>query len=103
MLDGMYVTLESETGEELDRVSHVQRLWNVLPDLSEDSFTLLRFSDPYGNTIFNQLQLRDFLQEWTRLFERASDQEQKEILSGIQQLAQRSLERHNTYVKFYGD
>lgn len=59
--------------------------------------------DPYGDTIFNHLQVRDLLDEWDRLARFATSDPEKKALAGVKQLAEHCLEAPHRYLRFYGD
>ena len=41
----------------------------IFPNINDQRFALLRFVDPYGNTIFNRLQIPTLLADLLRLSE----------------------------------
>lgn len=54
---GLSIVLETESGEELERVDDPSNiLHRLLPRSDNGSYLLLRFIDWYGDTVFNQLQ-----------------------------------------------
>lgn len=98
------VALTDENGEELERVDDDGNLLHrLLPSHDDQSYQMLRFIDWYGDTIFNQLQIQPFLDEWARLEAAATTPEQKQLLSRIKGLAQQCLREPHLYLKFYGD
>ena len=66
------------------------------------SSSCLRFIDPYGNTIFNQLQLPVLLSELVELRATVPEQELKSNIDRVLRFVRDSQEVH-VYVCFVGD
>ena len=98
------VVLTNEDGEELERLDDdTNLLHRLLPSGDDPSYHHLRFIDWYGDTVFNQLQMEPFLDEWGRLEAAATLPEEKEFLSRVSNLAQQCQREQNLYLRFYGD
>jgi len=69
----------------------------------DDSFRLLTFVDPYQNTIFNQWQMPTLLRDLSRLKERATTDEERQLIDAVIALAQECSRQVHTYVRFRGD
>jgi len=67
------------------------------------SFQLLRYIDPYGNTIFNQLQMDTFLTEWEKIHSEAKAQDEATAWSTVKQWANRCKNEVHLYLRFIGD
>lgn len=63
----------------------------------------LRFIDPYGDTTFNQSQLRVLIEELRNLRDRVADSEGVEVLDGLLRFLKSAVNQVHTYVKFIGD
>jgi hypothetical protein len=63
----------------------------------------LRFIDPYGNTLFNQLQIPELLSELRALDNRLTDPELRLALRGLIPVVERAVDQVHTYVRFIGD
>ena len=102
---GLSIVLETERGEELDRVDDTKNLLHELLPLHDDvSFQLLRFVDWYADTTFNALQVPVVISELKRIAEeKAKTPEEKALLEDIVRLADSCLVSGPLYVKFYGD
>jgi hypothetical protein len=101
---GLSVVLETESGEEVERVDDPGNvLHRLLPGADDRSFSLLRFIDWYGDTVFNQLQMESFRSEWERLDKNGESLEEKALLDRVDELARRSQQEPHLYLKFYGD
>jgi hypothetical protein len=60
---------------------------SLLLEASNALFHVLQFIDPYGDTVFNRLQMDEFLAEWDMLTERGRSLEQREVLAEVRALA----------------
>jgi len=102
---GLTVTLEDERGVVLGAAVEDPKnlLYGLLPHEDDVSYELLRYIDPYGDTTFNQLQIGAFLDEWARVRERATTEEQYAIVDAIEALARECLSGVHKYLKFVGD
>ncbi len=96
--------LTDEDGEELARVDDNSNLLHrLLPSPDDRSYQFLRFIDWYGDTVFNQLQMQPFLDEWARLEAAATIPDDKEFLARIRNLARQGQREPHLYLKFCGD
>jgi len=98
------IKLEGEDREAVEEVRgdpHVVDM--LLPDVSDVSFQCLRFVDPYGETVFNRLQMTQFLPEWDRLRGRATTLDQKRLFQDVRRLAERCSNEPHLYLRFSGD
>ena len=98
------VILTDESDEELARLDDVANLLRrLLPSGDDSSYHYLRFIDWYGDTVFNQLQMEPFLEEWEKLERVASTTEDQAFLARVAQLARRCQQEQHLYLKFLGD
>jgi len=101
---GLEVFLQCEDGNRLDAVGDPHNvLHRLLPSIDDTSYQCLRFIDWYGDTVFNQLQMNNFLAEWQRLYSAAQTDEETRLLRDIESLARKCEEGVHLYLKFYGD
>jgi len=63
-------------------------------------FRLLGYIDPYGDTYFNQAQMRDFLADWDRLHPTGEQSEQWKL---VRNMATRCQDEVHLYLRFRGD
>jgi hypothetical protein len=94
----LLVKLEDDLGEHGEWVM----LYGVIPANDERDFPLLRCIDPFGKTVFNHLQMEDFLKEWDRVHERARDESQKDSWQKIKQMAGQCKTDRDLYLRFVG-
>jgi hypothetical protein len=98
------ITIEGENGKVVEALLDEKNLLrNLLPSGSGQPHTLLDYVDPYGNTIFNRLQMNQFLSEWENVAARAHTAEEKALVAGVKALAQRCEAGVHLYLKFIGD
>lgn len=78
-------------------------IYDLLPDPTDTSYCCARFIDPYGDTVFNQLQAHVLLEEWDRLEAAFAGRNAKALWAGIRKLIVRCLEEVHVYLAFLGD
>ena len=76
---------------------------NRLLPFGDPSFPLLGSVDPYGNTIFNGIQMERFIKEWDCVIAKAEDQDDKELLAKVRVMANRCEAEPHTFLRFVGD
>jgi hypothetical protein len=100
---GLSVVRADYSGKVLERVDDPKNLLHrFLPPSDEDSGSLLAKIDWYGDTYFNYLQLKLFLQEWDQLEQRAKAADELEIVDAVRRLA-RQCREDRTLLRFIGD
>ena len=101
---GFDIRLEDERGERLDNVGDPTNiLQRLLPSVNDHSFVCLTFIDPYGDTVFNQLQMETCLVELERIAAKATTDQERDLLDGVKRLMDRCRSEQHVYLKFYGD
>lgn len=71
--------------------------------IGDRTFQMLQFIDPYGNTVFNQKQMPQLLDELQLLISRSRDDQLKSLLEGVQKLARECQSANHLYLRFVGD
>ena len=101
---GIDVRLEDEDGNEeksvLDPGFDLEKL---LPSIEDETSYCLRFIDPYGDTVFNNLQIPKFIFELEKAIEKVDDEKAITIGKEILNLAKECSKDVHLYLKFYGD
>jgi hypothetical protein len=98
---GLYIALQKESCVVVEGVADESNLLHrVLP---RGDGSLLSGIDWYGDTIFNGLQMKQFLTEWSQLEKTTGDPVELKLLATIQQLASRCQNGTHLYLKFVGD
>jgi hypothetical protein len=99
------IKLEDESKTVLGMVFDLNNAFNRLAEEAEAGgpLGLAQFIDPYGNTVFNSLQMPTFLADLRRLLEEAHSEDDKNVLRGVEKLALQCREGIHLYLWFYGD
>jgi hypothetical protein len=101
---GICIALRTETGNDLEFIPDDRNvLHSFLPQPCTDSDSMLGSIDWYGNTIFNRVQMKRFLEEWDHLAERSGTPEQRDLLASVRKLALRCQDELHSYLWFIGD
>ena len=101
---GIELVWEEENGIELARLIDPQSLvqkW--LPPEPAMNFACLRFVDPYGDTVFNTLQLPVLLQELKSCNSTSLELRAAEHLNEAIALVGKAQGYIHTYLRFVGD
>jgi hypothetical protein len=99
---GISVVLRTESQEVLDGVDDDKNLLHVLLE-PHDSAPILSTVDWYGDTIFNRLQMQQFLSEWEMLRRIASTPDEAALVEKVKALALRCQSEPHLYLAFIGD
>jgi hypothetical protein len=67
---------------------------------ADAGFRLLGYIDPYGDTFFNRVQMKDFLADWDRLNPSSEQREQWKL---VRNMATRCRDEAHLYLRFIGD
>lgn len=101
----MTIRLETESkgvlGDVFDRTLAIVTLAHEVH--SQAPLGLLQFVNPWGDTVFNELQMPTVLRDLDRLREKARSEEDREVLLGVEKLAKQGMNDHHVYLWFYGD
>src|SRR4051812_16087508 len=101
---GLDVELQDERGETLASTSDPKNLLSgLLPSSDDQACPFLASIDPYGDTVFNRLQMNRFLSEWAGVVMKAQTSEETALVSAIETLARRCRDEIHLYLKFIGD
>jgi hypothetical protein len=63
----------------------------------------LQFIDPWGDTVFNQMQLGELLSELESAIRASSNAEHRDAMTALAAFVEGAVGRTHTYVKFIGD
>ena len=95
---------EDENGNQLAELADPRSLVErFLPQFEAQDFPYLRFVDPYGDTVFNQAQIRQVITELERLAQQPHEPEVERHLLAVLDFVRQARDRVHTYIKFYGD
>ena len=98
------VVLEDEHGTPLLRIEDEQLvLRRLLPPFDDATSPMLRYVDPYGDTVFNRLQMEAVLQELDRLAAQADGTSESQFFERLRGAATRCAGEPHLYLRFVGD
>jgi hypothetical protein len=94
------VVVQDEDGVVVSKA--IDAITGLIDRVEDRRFKCLRFVDPYGDTVFNQLQLPE-LREDLRLLRTICDPEHESTIRGIESLVEQCLSNGFLYLKMIGD
>lgn len=101
---GFSIQLEDRQGKVLEEITDLESLLaRVFPSWDDASFHCLRYTDPWGDTVFNHLQMDEVISELQRLRAKTSVEVERAFLDAIEAMAKRCKEGEQIYLKFVGD
>lgn len=100
---GLIIRLEDENGFEKGFLPETRLLNPLIPNLDDDSFELLGYVDPYGDTIFNWIQAAVLVRDLERAKAKVTSEEVVQLLDQIIALASQACEEEHLYLRFSGD
>ena len=75
----------------------------VAAAVDRDEYPLLRWVDPYSDTVFSQLQMRGLVPELERLERETTGDEHREVIRAVLGLAEQCATRPHHQLVFIGD
>ncbi len=100
---GIKVALQTIHGKDLGLVSKTWGMLDRVLPIGNPRFPMLRYIDPYGNTIFNGDQMYPLLEELDRLAAEVSNEDGKALLAQIRELAIHCRDHPHEFLRFIGD
>jgi hypothetical protein len=101
---GLGIELQDERGERLESVADPKNLLGLLlPPNDDDSHPMLASIDPYGDTVFNRMQIKRFIREWAVVSAKAQTSVEHSLVAAIETMALRCHDEVHLYLKFIGD
>jgi len=98
---GIDVRLETENAEPIGEPIY-DSSGRLAAALAEAKGCLVGFVDPYGNTVFNQLQLPTVLKELEAVLKNGTPSS-RDHLAAVLTLLRTGLEQPHVYARFIGD
>ena len=100
---GLNIVFTDFNGELIESIDDPKNfLHKLLPQADEASDSVLAKIDWYGDTYFNYLQMKLFLEEWDQLEQRAESAEEKVLIVALRRLAVR-CQNDRGLLRFIGD
>ena len=101
---GIDVRVETESGEVQDEVLDDGNLTEkLLPDREDVTSPCLRFVDPFGDTLFNQMQIPLVVRELEHRLRGSSKSDVKAHCEAILTAVRAATGEEHTYVRFSGE
>jgi hypothetical protein len=100
---GINIELQDEFGGTLESLPDSQNILGELLPTNEDAYPMLTSIDPYGDTVFNRIQMQRFLREWRVFAANAGSADELSFFAAVESLAVRCSEDVHLYLKFIGD
>jgi hypothetical protein len=101
---GIDVRVETESGEVQDEVLDDENLTEkLLPDREDGTSPCLRFVDPFGDTVFNQIQIPLVVAELEKRLRTPAKPDLKAHCEAILTAVKATVGEEHTYVRFSGE
>ncbi len=100
---GIVVQLVDERGRLLATAADPHDFVDRVADRAHDDLRMLSWLDPYGDTVFNQLQMPAFLDDWSRIRAFIAGDRDAETWRRVRDLAERCAREPHVYLRFTGD
>jgi hypothetical protein len=94
------VILEDENKVEIESLGKEFSLKSFDNVIKSNDFKLIKYIDPYGDTVFNRLQMNDLISDLEFIVQIEPD---NQLVNEIVLLAQKCLSQPHMYLTFYGD
>jgi hypothetical protein len=99
----IFVSIEDEDGETLDKVFDIEIIQKRFPRTKEEGGACLRFIDERGDTVFNRLQLGELIEELASLGSSLSQSQEKKELDVLLAACRKAIGTRGAYLKFYAE
>lgn len=97
------IALEDALGRTIKEVHDTHNVLLRLEREDAGDFICLRYIDPWGDTVFNTLQMKPFLAELECIMTPTHQEWELAVLRDIQRLARKCDTEIGLYLKCYGD
>ena len=94
------VILEDENKVEVASLNNEFVINSFNEIVNNENFKLIRYLDPYGDAVFNHLQMQDLISDLENL---TKIDRNNQLVVEIISLAKRCIEESHLYLVFYGD
>jgi hypothetical protein len=101
---GMSIRLENRDGKATEEIPDLGSLLSrFFPSWDDSTYHFLRYIDPWGETVFNHLQMDELIFELRRIRFKATTEEERAFVDAIEGMAGRCKDSDGLYLKFIGD
>ena len=103
---GTNIIRETERADELEAIGDGDMILSriILHYHEKGSLTkLFKYIDPYGNAIFNHLQISDLVEDFDFLYDVVEKDYEKAMIKNIIQLLEKVRGANHKYIRFQGD
>jgi hypothetical protein len=100
---GVVVQLVDERGNVLAGASDPHDLVDRVVGRGNEELRVLRWVDPYGDTVFNQLQIPALLEDWMHVRGSVTGDRDEETWQRVRELAEQCARETHVYLRFTGD
>jgi hypothetical protein len=101
---GMSIRRENRESKVIEEIPDLESLLSrFFPSWDDESYHCLRYIDPWGETVFNHLQMDELISELRRIRLKASTEEERAFVDAVEGLATRCKDGDGLYLKFIGD
>jgi hypothetical protein len=101
---GIDLHVEDEHGEAIEIIPDDQNILSkIINTYNTSSCTLLKYIDPYGDTVFNHKQLNDLINDFSQIMNNSNESITKVYLRKVNSILVRNVNKVHVYFKFYGD
>lgn len=95
------IVIQDENGNDVSEAFDAPT--HALAQPNDTNFSCLRFVDPYGDTVFNRLQMDALIGELRLLRQRCLDANDEIVLRRVEALAEQCRSVPHSYLKLTGD
>src|ERR1700747_1601670 len=100
----MSIRLETRDGKTPEEIPGLEGLLSrFFPSWDDQTYHFLRYIDPWGETVFNHLQMDELIFELRRIRQKADTEEQRAFVDAIEGMGGGRQDGEGLYLKFMGD
>ena len=97
------VYVEHIDGQRQSDTAFLDHIEALLPGAWEEERPFLSSIDPYGDTLFNSVQMRQFLREWASIEARVVTEPQRQTAAAVARMARQCANGLDLFLRFVGD
>lgn len=97
------INLEDENGAVIDSIEDNGILHQYIPAIDDKKYYCIKYINPWGDTVFNYLQMNDFIAEIIEIKNNSQSKDLENLVNNIVHMAERCKEIGHAYLKFIGD